>query len=357
MDVLHARMFRLTNDDMYKQRAISTARGIFNTFVDSNGGFLNDRDGWANGTFVREWIIEVYPLLAVDLQQKASDMFNKTAHSILANDRTSDGYYGPDWNAPADAVWSNGTKAQQIMTSATAVDFVAGPPLIAAHLPIPSVPQPLPPIAVNARLLGQTGEDLIGALTQAPDGVKDVHVRLTGVTVPLSGVEITTTDAGHWLFPADGVTWIIAVRPQSDPSVVDLYFNFWQSYASYNLTLKFSDGRSVTVRADAPPLTVSAMLLGQTGEDVVGMLTQGPDGTKDVHIKLTGVTVPLSGADITTPTGRWLFPADGSTWIVAIRPQSDPTVVDLYLDYWQQFSLYNLNLKFSDGRAATVQAQ
>ncbi|MBI5469704.1 peptidoglycan-binding protein [Candidatus Kaiserbacteria bacterium] len=142
MDVMHARMFRLTNDDIYKQRAINTARGIFNTFIDSNSGFLDDRDGWANGTFVREWIIEVYPLLPVDLQQKAAEMFIKTAQSVLANDRTADGYYGPDWNGPSDAVWSNGTKAQQIMTSATAIDFVAGPPLIDAHISIPNMPAP-----------------------------------------------------------------------------------------------------------------------------------------------------------------------------------------------------------------------
>jgi len=47
---------------------------------------------------------------------------------------------------------------------------------------------------VIATLLGQTGEDIVGTLTQASDGIKDVHVRLTGVPSPLTSVKVTGAD-------------------------------------------------------------------------------------------------------------------------------------------------------------------
>src|SRR5438552_17006721 len=45
--------------------------------------------------------------------------------------------------------------------------------------------------SVTATLLGQTGEDIVGTHMQAPDGVKDVHIRLTGVPSPLARFKIT----------------------------------------------------------------------------------------------------------------------------------------------------------------------
>ena len=40
----------------------------------------------------------------------------------------------------------------------------------------------------------------------------------------------------------------MAIRPQTDPSVVDLYFDFWQPSSSYTLNLTFANGSTLTIQ-------------------------------------------------------------------------------------------------------------
>jgi hypothetical protein len=113
---------------------------------------------------------------------------------------------------------------------------------------------------------------------------------------------------------------------------------------------------TVTVQEIAPSHpTVTATLLGQTGEDVAGMFSEAPDGVKDVHIQLTGVSGAITGARITGAAGEWMSPFNGYNWIVAIRPQSDLTIVDLYFDFYQPNTTYNVTVTFSDGATQTLQ--
>src|SRR2546429_8395620 len=78
--------------------------------------------------------------------------------------------------------------------------------------------------SMTATLLGQTAEDMVGTFTQAPDGIKDVHVRLTGVPSPLTSVKVTGADGiGNWQTPMHATCWLVALKPQTDPSIVDLY--------------------------------------------------------------------------------------------------------------------------------------
>ena len=68
---------------------------------------------------------------------------------------------------------------------------------------------------VIATLLGQTGEDIVGTLTQASDGIKDVHVRLTGVPSPLTSVKVTGADGiGNWQTPRHANWWLVAIKPR-----------------------------------------------------------------------------------------------------------------------------------------------
>src|ERR1700756_5472953 len=51
------------------------------------------------------------------------------------------------------------------------------------------------------------------------------------------------------------------------------------------------------IKTSHPPIT--AILLGQTGEDLVGTRTLGADGVPDVHVRLNGVSGTISKIRIT----------------------------------------------------------
>ena len=118
------------------------------------------------------------------------------------------------------------------------------------------------PTTVTATLLGQTGEDIAGTFSQTPDGIKDVHIRLNGVQGTITGVKITDTGNGVWQTPYNGGNWIVAIRPQTNPSVVDLYFDFWQQSSSFTLNLTFANGSAQTIQTSSnatamPPSTTT----------------------------------------------------------------------------------------------------
>ena len=111
---------------------------------------------------------------------------------------------------------------------------------------------PPPPVSstIAATLLGQTGEDIAGTTSETPDGIPDVQIRLSGVPGTLTQVRITDGSNGIWETPYNG-WWIVAIRPHSDPSLVDLYFNFWQSSSSYTLDLTLTNGTTQTIQTSA----------------------------------------------------------------------------------------------------------
>lgn len=103
---------------------------------------------------------------------------------------------------------------------------------------------------IAATLLGQTGEDITGGDSETPDGREDVLIRLSGVQGTITRVIITDGSDGIWETPYTG-WWIVAIRPHTDPSLVDLYFRFWQSSSSYTLDLTFANGTTQTIQTIA----------------------------------------------------------------------------------------------------------
>ena len=252
MSLLNERMYRLTGDQAYRTAAHKTATAIAQVYRESNGGILDDRDGWTNAHFVHDWLVEVYPTLPVGTQTMIRAMFEKTAINIGTVDRTADGYYGAAWNGSQPSAWDAiGTIPKQIMTSATALMISAGPHIIDARLPIPPSPPnpslvptfPLPALA--AVLLGQTGEDMVSPTAATSNGVKDVHIRLSNVPKTISKVHIDSAD-GAWEYPFNGSNWTILI--QSGP-VTELYFDFYKQHSSYTVTITFTDGTLATVTA------------------------------------------------------------------------------------------------------------
>ena len=256
------------------------------------------------------------------------------------------------------AVYSNSSTAEQAVTVTISNGSAPSPP--------PPVISP-PPVSstIVATLLGQTGEDIAGTNSETPDGIKDVHIRLSGVQGTITRVRITDGSNGVWETPYNG-WWIVAIRPLSDPSLVDLYFDFWEPTSAYAVTITFANGTTQTVQTSAaaptapPPVssTIAATLLGQTGEDIAGTNSETPDGIKDVHIRLSGVQGTITHVKITggpnDSDGVWETPYNG-WWIVAIRPHSDPSLVDLYFNFWQSRSSYTLELTFTNGTTQTIQ--
>ena len=126
MGVIHARLFRATGDDRYRQRALRTAAALLKRLTTAEGVFFNDRDAWANGTFADDWAREVLSLPGIGREHWT--VLRKTADSIFTKARTADGYYGGSWSGPAEgegsAWFRKKSMPQQIMTSANSVNMI-----------------------------------------------------------------------------------------------------------------------------------------------------------------------------------------------------------------------------------------
>jgi len=119
MAVLGARLYRMTGDVTYLSQAIRTINAI--TAVENkNGVLLDDRDGWADGTFAFLYASEALTLPGV--AQNNIEVFLNTSVSIVNNARWGQ-YYKADWSG--GIAWEdNGTTATQIMTTANTVQMV-----------------------------------------------------------------------------------------------------------------------------------------------------------------------------------------------------------------------------------------
>jgi len=123
------------------------------------------------------------------------------------------------------AIYSDNSTAEQTVT-VTAANAATPTP---SPTPV-SPPTPAPPSStVTATLLGQTGEDITGPYSETPNGIQDVHIRLSGVQSTITRVKITDTGDGIWETPYNNqANWVVAIRPQTNPSLVDLYFDFFR---------------------------------------------------------------------------------------------------------------------------------
>ncbi|MDD4142898.1 MAG: hypothetical protein PHR20_08975 [Bacteroidales bacterium] len=130
MAIIHARLFRLTQEKRYLMRAVQTAHAITDSPHYNNGGVLvNDRDAWANGSFVGDYVREV--LVLPRIRPRDIRLIQSTATSILETCRTDNGYYRPEWSG--NGIWTARTASkpdptvpEQVMTSSCTANFVIG---------------------------------------------------------------------------------------------------------------------------------------------------------------------------------------------------------------------------------------
>lgn len=101
MSVINEKLFKLTGDRKYREKALATANALVKTEFNRNGCFLNDRDAWTNTAFLGVFVREIFPLEEAD--PELGRMLLRTADAILKNTYYEGGFYGSDWDA--SGVW------------------------------------------------------------------------------------------------------------------------------------------------------------------------------------------------------------------------------------------------------------
>jgi len=96
MCVVNKRLYDMTGEQKYLDKAISTANALVATDYNNGGIILNDRDAWTNSAFLGYFVREVMPLEGID--PELSRMFMKTAVAIMKNAYYEGGFYGADWD-------------------------------------------------------------------------------------------------------------------------------------------------------------------------------------------------------------------------------------------------------------------
>ena len=128
MAVLHLRMYGITKEQQYRDRALRTLRAVNDSayVVTRDGVYVDAGDGWTNSAFLKQWVEEVLTLQ--EAVQKDFAILENTARSIYENARTEDGYYSASWSGPAedsDTPWGRrGWTHDTIMTTATSIHMI-----------------------------------------------------------------------------------------------------------------------------------------------------------------------------------------------------------------------------------------
>jgi hypothetical protein len=101
MAVAAARLFRITGQQQYLEEARKIASDYVrpDAFGRPRNLFVNERDGWTDGHWAPCFADEVLSLPGVDPDGRWKTAIKSTALSII-NNRSRDGFYGPDWSGP-----------------------------------------------------------------------------------------------------------------------------------------------------------------------------------------------------------------------------------------------------------------
>ncbi len=132
---------------------------------------------------------------------------------------------------------------------------------------------------------------------------------------------------------------------------------------AYPVTFSVTDGKSpavikqitITVNPQPTGQPVTATSFGTTENlNYVGKVQSSaipsPDGTPDVHIRLSNVPKTLKKVTVTSEgdVGKWEWPNNGSNWFVERRPNNGPGQVELYIEYWKSIATYKVELTYTD---------
>ncbi|AMV37306.1 hypothetical protein [Planctomyces sp. SH-PL62] len=241
----------------------------------------------------------------------------------------------------------------------------------------------MPGAEMKATWAGQDGRDAVGpGASVGPDGLQDVHIRLTGVSkaVPIKAIRIDGPEGAKWeshINPEMLPACEFRMDP-AKPGEGDLFFQPTRDLGGKSIAIRFlyanDTGDRATVASrridpkrrmpDLPAASVRmaearAKWLGQDGADVVG--------PGDVHVAISGLDAPrdLAGAVLTDSSrGSWVFQAPGNDQLksstewggaeaLAVRPGATSGSFDLYFPPYRDESdaTFTLRMIARDGRS------
>jgi hypothetical protein len=146
--------------------------------------------------------------------------------------------------------------------------------------------------SLTAQLLGESAEDRVGA-NVTPNGIRDLLIRLQGLTGVPAKVRITGNPVGVWETPYNGLNWPIATQYAGN-GTGDLWFDPLPGTNAFHVQVWYSNGTTAEVDATAgsppsPPGSLVAQFLGASADDHVGMSVT-PNGIHDLLIRLQRLT-------------------------------------------------------------------
>jgi subtilisin family serine protease len=254
--------------------------------------------------------------------------------------------------------YSTATLKNTLLSSVDPVPSLSGKTTTGGRLNVDKAvrsckPAPVPTgSTISASFLGATGQDYVGP-GGAPggNGVPDWHVQLQGLRGTPTRVRITTS-SGIWESPFNGANWIVAT--QFNGAGGDLWIEPWLTPTNVHVKVWYAD--STTDEADAasassppPPSALSATFMGSTGQDYVGRLesTTG-NGIPDWHVQLQGLRGTPTRVRLTTASGAWETPFNGTNWVIAVQVGANGAG-DLWIEPWATPSNVHVKVWYADG--------
>ena len=123
MAAINAQLYRMTGEEKYRDRALSTANALAVTPYNNKGVLVNDRDGWTDAAFMRFFVKDVLTMEGID--PAVIGMVKNTALSIVRHCRTEEGFYYPRWSGGLQPVSGVNTPlAHQLPTTATTTHMI-----------------------------------------------------------------------------------------------------------------------------------------------------------------------------------------------------------------------------------------
>lgn len=235
-------------------------------------------------------------------------------------------------------------------------------------------------LAALAVWVGQNNTDVVGRDGVGPDGYQDITIHLLGLdpTRAIERVDVQRQFGGAWSATSSLASQSLLVRDKGQvtgswSTEANLYLEPWFNEAANTryetIGIKYADGSTVTITDLLSTSPVSDRLrvqgkelgvtwVGQDGPDVTGPgPSPGPDGIKDIHLKLSNLLDYRRAIDgwrstfnvDTDPVIVTMPASDGSTvtWLAGPRPAglpssynraeifldpTDPSRADLYLN-------------------------
>jgi Bacterial Ig-like domain len=229
------------------------------------------------------------------------------------------------------------------------------------------------PTGLTGVWVGQDGHDLVGqSTTPGPDGVRDIHIQLTGVPADRQIVfaDVQGLGGGDWQFQGSFGPWAAAMVRDPNSPTADFYIEPYQTETGrpFSISLNYDDGSTDSVwfaggtadpnlRMPSAALTVDSA--GLNGHDLVGLGPDvGPDGFQDLDFRLSGISPNVAIQSLTVST------TGGSSWVFGSNPTglnnaelvldaNDASKGDLYIQPAAdlQGQTVTLSLSYANGKS------